>query len=231
MSESLKSPSVIELSTVYFCPGPIPHSIALRDCGLVLPGGVPGLTALYGNQSKQEGFMAARDFAEKNRLQFTVIDFLVGLEYKINPGLMKAVEFSQHDFLPFQRLSRTAMDEIADFLVGYAEKKGVRPDLVGAKPNALLIERPDLLGALMSDPEFVHVKVISHQAKPSMSDRVLNVGTVPFCQWDAILEATCRLNPTTRVTLDRPESHDHEEARPRPQPASKSKPKSVPRQR
>jgi hypothetical protein len=192
---------------------------------------VPALTVLYGYQSKQDGFMAARDFAEKNRLQFTVIDFLVALDHKINPGLMKVEEFARHDFLPFQRLSRGAVDEISSLLADFAETKGVRPEIAGAKPNALLIERPDLVVALLSDPSFDHVKVIAHQAKPTMSDRVLNVGTVPFRHWDSIVEATCRLNPVTRITLDRPPLHDHQVLARRTESTLRAKPKSASRQR
>lgn len=231
MSESSKSSCLIELSTVYFCAGPIPHVIALKDCGLALRGaGIPALTALYGNQSKQDGFMAARDYAEKNRLQFTVIDFLIALDQPINPGLMKLEEVAKHDFLPFQRLSRGVLDEIGVILGESAilDRSSVAPD--GTKPSALLIEFPDLVAVLAADPMLQHVKVIAHQAKPVMSERALNVGTVPYCHWDAIREATCRLNPTTRITLDAPVAHDRPTPSVAMKPAEKFKP-SAPRQK
>jgi hypothetical protein len=209
MNEPLKSSTVIELSTVFFCAGPIPRVIALKDCGLALRGvGMPALTGLYGNQSKQDGFMAARDYAEKNRLQFTVIDFLVGLDHRINPGLMKPEEVAQHDFFPFQRLSRGMLDEIGMVLAESEVLKRASVSLESNKATSLLIDYPDLVGFLAADPMLQHIKVIAHQAKPVMSDRVLNVGTVPHRHWSAIREATCRLNPSTRITLDSPLAQD-----------------------
>jgi len=149
--------------------------------------------------------MAARDFAEKNRLQFTVIDFLVTLHCRINPGLMKDTELENHDFLAFQRLARSGGDAIRDMLLASpALDRRAATALESLKPAALLLERPDLVDILTADPALRHLKVIAHQAKPLFSDRAMTVGTIPFQHWDAITEATCRLNPTTRVTLDRP---------------------------
>jgi len=205
-----KPSTVIELSTVYFCAGPLPHAIALRDCGLQLPGAAPNvLTALYGNQSKQDGFMAAREYAERNRLQFTVIDFLVALDHRINPGLMKSDEWANHDFFAFQRLSRGAADEIQAILQDLVPAgAGEQAAVDGVKPNVLLLQRPELIGMLLSQPQLRHVKVVAHQARPIMSERALTVGSVPFVHWNAIKEASCRLNPTTRITLDQPRMID-----------------------
>ena len=225
MNESSKSSCVIELSTVFFCAGPIPRVISLKDCGLALRGSaLPALTALYGNQSKQDGFMAARDFSEKNRLQFTVIDFLVGLDHRINPGLMKLEELAKHDFLPFQRLSRGVLDEIGMILSESALLDRASVALDSTKPTTLVVEFPDLVASLAADPMLQHMKVIAHQAKPVMSERVLNVGTVPYRHWGAIREATCRLNPTTRITLDAPVVQDKPQASVASKPAPKSKP-------
>jgi hypothetical protein len=200
MSSAPKPSTLIELSTVYFCEGPIPTSISLRDCGLALRGNLPqAITALYGTQSKQEGFMAAREYAEKNRLNFTVIDFLVRLDLRINPGVMKAEEFGDHDFLPFQRLARSGIDEIAALL-----QAASKLDSEITKPSAVLLERPELLSVLLDQPALRHIKAVAFQARPVMSERALTVGAVPFIHWNAIAEATCRLNPTTRITLEYP---------------------------
>lgn len=200
MSEAAKSSTAIELSTVYFCEGAIPHTLSLRDCGLALRGTAPeAMTALYGHQSKQAGFMAARDYAERHRLNFTVIDFLVALDCRINAGQMKAEEIREHDFLAFQRLARSGTDQISVLL-----QEGGALYAEAMKPGAILLERPELLSVLLGQPDLRHLKVVAFQAHPVMSERALTIGAVPYSHWRAITEATCRLNPTTRITLDPP---------------------------
>jgi hypothetical protein len=228
MSDAAKSQSVIELSTVFFCEGALPHTIALKDSGLRMRGMVPdALVALYGHQSKQDGFMAAREYADKHRLQFTVIDFLVALDHRINPGLTKPEEWANHDFLAFQRLSRGALDAIGGILQeALAAEAGFAKALDVVKPASLLQERPELVTVLLEHPLLRHVKAFAHPALPEMCTRALNVGTLPFRHWDAVVEATCRLNPTTRVTLERPDQAERSApstanvpvARPRPTP-------------
>ncbi|UUZ48483.1 hypothetical protein LP420_38035 [Massilia sp. B-10] len=150
--------------------------ISLFDCSLALRGAAPdAMTALYGNQSKQEGFMAARDYAARNRLNFTVIDFLVSLDRRVNPGLMKATEFGEFDFFALHRLARSGADEFAAML----QASGVQ-EAETMKPAAILAERPELLSVLLAQPEMQHVKVVAFQTTPVMCERVLTVGSVPF---------------------------------------------------
>jgi hypothetical protein len=211
LNENTNSPgAVIELSTVHFYKGQLGPAVALKDMGLTLSADVPGtLSALYGHQSKQDGFMLAGQYADRHHLEFTVIDFLVKLDYKLNPGLMKPEELVHHDFLTFQRSSRPMLDEIDAMLTEKFAGHGVPLDgKFAGKPHLLVIERPELVGALLSDAAMAHIKVLVHGARTSFSDRALNVGTIPFSQWDAIQNATCRLNPETRVTLDRPTLRD-----------------------
>lgn len=220
MNNPPKTQPVIELSTVYFYEGQIPRSIALKDCGLAMRAPVPGaLTALYGYQSKQEGFMAARAFADQRRLQFTVIDFLVRLDHPINPGLMKPSELAQHDFISFLRMSRGMLNDLQAIL---EEHGGDDAGDEAAKPHLLVMRRPELLVDVIHHPDLRHFKVIAHPAKPVFSERPLTVGTVPFAHWDAIQEASCRLNPTTRVTLERPGVGDQ------PKPSSPAAPEPAP---
>lgn len=232
MSDAAKSRSVIELSTVFFCDGALPHAIALKDCGLRMRGRVPdALVALYGHQSKQDGFMAAREYADKHRLQFTVIDFLIALDHRINPGLTKPEEWANHDFLAFQRLSRGALDTVGAILQdALGAEAGGASALDGLKPAALLQERPELISVLLAHPSLQHIKVFAHPARPEMSTRTLNVGTLPFRQWDAVIEATCRLNPTTRVTLERPDLAERSTPASASVPVARARP-SAPRAR
>ncbi|MET3132790.1 hypothetical protein AAKU55_003070 [Oxalobacteraceae bacterium GrIS 1.11] len=203
--------AVIELSTVHFYKGQLGPTVALKDMGLTLSADIPGtLSALYGYQSKQDGFMAAGQYADRHGLQFTVIDFLVKLDHKPNPGLMKPEELMRHDFFTFQRSSRAMLDEVDAMLMEKFAGQGVPlGGKYAGKPHLLVIERPELIATLLSDAAMAHVKVVVHGARTCFSDRPLNVGTVPFDQWDAIQEATCRLNPGTTVTLERPTLLEH----------------------
>ena len=213
MMNEEKSPqgALIELSTVHFYTGQLARTVALKDMGLTLNGAIPGaMSALYGHQSKQDGFMAAGQYADQHHLQFTVIDFLVKLAAKPNSGLMKPEELMHYDFLTFQRSSRAMLDQFEAMLTEHLSGKGALLDgKFAGKPHLLVIERPDLVGNLLSDSTMAHVKVLVHGAKTNFSDRPLNIGTVPFTQWDSIQEATCRLNPDTRVTLERPTPQNH----------------------
>jgi hypothetical protein len=122
---------------------------------------------------------------------------------------MKPQELVHHDFLAFQRSSRAMLDEIDAILADRLGNLGkTLYDRFAGKPHLLVIERPDLVTNLLSDAAMAHVKVLVHGARAHFSERPLNVGTVPFSQWDSIHEATCRLNPDTRVSLERPAPND-----------------------
>ncbi|AXQ51008.1 hypothetical protein DZC31_30330 (plasmid) [Stenotrophomonas rhizophila] len=209
-SDAEKNEHIIELSTVYFYQGNAPRSIALKDCGLKTKSPIDGaFSALYGYQSKQEAFMAARSYANEHRLDFTVVDLLVKLEQKQNPLMMKPEDMANHDFITFQRLSKSSMGDVQDTLRELLLAEGVNPERLGiSKPQIVLMQRPDLIGQLINQPEWQHFKVVAHPAELEFSKRPLNVGTVPFRHWNAIQEATCRLNPNIRITLDPPPSSD-----------------------
>lgn len=88
----------IELSTVAFYKGLRPRSLSLWACSLPLVRHVPGaLTAIHGARSKPEAFIAAHANAQRNRLQYTVIDFLVALEKRPSP-VMRPDELGSLDF-------------------------------------------------------------------------------------------------------------------------------------
>ncbi len=195
-----------ELSTVYFYEGAAPRVIALRDCGLQMNSPVNGaFSALHGYQSKQEGFMAARAYADRHRLQFTVIDLMVSMDKRQNPLMMTPESLADHDFVAFTRMARSMTDKLGDMVQRRLVRDG--EDLTGlnlSKPNQLIAQRPELISALLDEPECDHLKVIVHPAKVKMSDKLLSVGTIPFRHWHAIQEATCRLNPNIQITLDAP---------------------------
>lgn len=200
---------IIELSSVYFFSGAAPRSIALRDCGLPMNPPIEGaFPALYGYQSKQEGFMAARSYADRNRLQFTVVDFLVQLDQKQNPLMMKPDDVPNHDFITFGRMSRSMMDHLQEILQERLLREGITPTKAElSKPHLLLQQRPDLVTSLIDAPGWEHMKVIAYPAKLMISEKPLTVGTLPFKHWGSIQEATCRLNPGIRITLEPPAGH------------------------
>ncbi|APO88937.1 MULTISPECIES: hypothetical protein [Xanthomonas] len=149
--------------------------------------------------------MAARAYADKNRLQFTVIDLLVKLDQKQNPLMMKPEDLPQHDFITFQRLSRSMTDELGGILKQQLEREGADTSALDrSKPHLLLMQRPDLIAAVINEPGWEHMKVVTYPAKIALSEKPLNVGTVPFRHWNSIQKATCRLNPNIQITLDPP---------------------------
>ena len=170
--------------------------------------------------------MAARAYADRERLQFTVIDFVVGLDHKQNPLMMKPEDLAQHDFISFPRLSRSMMDQLQEILKKRLEEEGIEPSLAElSKPQLLIMQRPELITSVLEEAGWEHMKVIAYPAKLAISEKPLNVGTVPFRHWGAIQEATCRLNPNIRITLDLPAGYE-KSASPQPQtPALKGRDK------
>lgn len=153
--------------------------------------------------------MAARAYADRERLQFTVIDFVVSLDHKQNPLMMKPEDLTQHDFISFQRLSRSMMDQLQGILKKRLEEEGIEPNPAElAKPQLLIMQRPELITSVLDEAGWEQMKVIAYPAKLAISEKPLNVGTVPFRHWGAIQEATCRLNPNIRITLDPPAGHE-----------------------
>lgn len=149
--------------------------------------------------------MAARAFADKNRLQFTVVDFLVELDQKQNPLMMRPDDVPNHDFISFARMSRSMMDHLQSILHDRLVEEGITPSkLELAKPHLLLQQRPDLVSSLIEAPGWEHMKVIAYPAKLTISDKPLTVGIVPHAHWGSIKEASCRLNPGIRITLEPP---------------------------
>lgn len=216
-----------ELSTVYFYEGSAPRVIALKDAGLQMRSPIPGaFSAIYGYQSKQEGFMAARAYADRHRLQFTVIDFLVRLDHKANPLMMKPEHLPQHDFIAFTRIARDMTDKLQEILARRLEKDGLDVGQVDlSKPQQVLAQRPELITSLLDEPGWEHLKVIVYPAKVAMSEKPLAVGTVPFRHWDAIQEATCRLNPNIQITLDPPATQDKAAPASSPAPKDRERPR------
>ena len=165
------------------------------------------LSTFYGLQGKQDGFVAAQAYAATHGLKYTVIDMLVDLEAQ-NPGLMKPSELSGYDFLNFSRASRKMSEQVAQWLT--ASRAGViaRDDIgtaLSEQPlRAVLAQWPALVDELAELPSCRHLKVIAFHATTSLGTRPISIGNVPHRHWVAISEATCRLNPTVRITLDPP---------------------------
>ena len=199
----------IELSTVVFYRGGIPREIALRDASFPMANPPrKALSALYGTQGRQEGFVAARSYAASQGLNYTVVDMLVDLGGQ-NPQIMKTVDLAQFDFLNFSRVSRGLGDELGKKLSVISEKANLDPELSDAlsgQPLRAVLQRwPWLVDELMELDVCQHLKVIAYQASTLVSARPVTIGSVPYRHWSAIREATCRLNPNIRVSLVAPE--------------------------
>lgn len=194
----------IELSTVAFFRGEAPREIALRSCSIPMSRASScEFSALYGLQGKQEGFVAARDFAISQGLKYTVIDIVVGLEAQ-NPKQMKVGELPAYDFLNLARATRGLSDSIAEWLVeanGGRMAPEVLADLSSEPLRQCVARRPDLISEIFSLGECEHLKVIAHQGLTRLSAEPLGLATISPRFWSSIREATCRLNPTIRITL------------------------------
>jgi hypothetical protein len=196
--ETRLSPFIIELSAVYFYHGCPPQTIALKECGLQASGPeAKRVSGFYGNQGKQEGFLAAKAYADKHRLRFEVVDFLVRLDHKQKNLKLNPEDLPCQDFVSFQRLSREIVEKLQ-------EEAGLTA--TGAISDPAF--QQELAACAMRSPAWEHVKVFSYPELVLGSDRPLAIGSVPFRHWDSIVQGSCRLNPDLRVTLERPSDGD-----------------------
>jgi len=197
---------LIELSTVAFYEGRAPRTIALKDCSWPMASPPQtGFCGVYGSRSKPVAFMAARAHAERERLNFTVIDFVVELSLKLNPLAMKPQQLSGHDFFSLLRMNGSMGDQVAAWLqTDPAVAKEYGEQFESMKPELVLMQSPHLMDVLASTPDCQHVRLFAFPAMTDVSDEPLNIGFVPYAAWSAIREATCRLDPTVHVTLDPP---------------------------
>ena len=165
------------------------------------------LSAFYGLQGKQDGFVAAQAYASNRGLKYTVIDMLVELGAQ-NQGLMKPIDLADFDFLNFSRASRSMSQQVAAWLEdspGTVDRSDAIRTALAAQPlRAVLAQWPALVDDIADTTECGHLKVIAFPALTSISERPISIGNVPHRHWASILEATCRLNPTVRITLDSP---------------------------
>ncbi|AKU24735.1 hypothetical protein ACZ75_06745 [Massilia sp. NR 4-1] len=146
--------------------------------------------------------MVAHAYAQENKLEFTVIDFTVRLDFAINPGKMKPEDLPLHDFLSLNQVRRQTWESIAFALEdGGTSRASASIEEDGKK---LLLTRPDLIAQLCELPDYQHFRVLAFDAKPVISAQALQVGAVPVRHWAAIESAVCRLNPTTQVALEYP---------------------------
>ena len=196
----------IVLSTVAFFRGDIPREIALRNCSLPMRNSPKGaFSALYGEQGKQNGFMAARQYAATENLQYTVVDILVELDAQ-NRLVMQPEDLPKYDFLNFSRMSTglrsQASQWFAEAVAAGSISEVLTADMLDRTSAKSAIESwPLLVDAMIARDDCRHLKVIAYQAATSLSARPLTVGSIPFRHWGAIRSATCRLNPNVRILL------------------------------
>lgn len=195
----------IVMSTVAFYRGEVPREIALRDCSL--PMATPPATAFcafYGDQGKQNGFMAARQHAVAHGLQYTVIDFVMELEAQ-NKLVMKPDDLASFDFLNFARMSKEMRGLVSEWFSEANAGRGVPVGPGETRSASAAIEAaPSLVDTLIANPTCHHLKVIAFQTITSLTSKPFAVGSVPHRHWSAIRSATCRLNPNVRILLDAP---------------------------
>lgn len=196
----------VEVSTVAFYEGRAPRTIPLKDCSWPIASPpVTGISGIYGSASKREAFMAARAHADAERLNFTIIDFVVELENSTQGGVMNPQKLSSFDFLNLQRMSTPLGAQVGAWLQadkGVAKQHGELFEAM--RSEQVMAQVPELVDVLAAAPECRHVRLFAFSAMTGIGRQALSLGFVPFAHWASIREATCRLDPTVHVTLDPP---------------------------
>lgn len=201
----------IELSTVYFYKKKLPRLLKLKECDFTRnSSGVPDtLAALTGYQRRQKGFVIAREYAEKNGLEFTVIDFTIKLDQSFSAQLIKPEDLQLRDYLSIHRLSKDTTNLLLQILKesGDEQTQNILKLHSTKKLSNLLKYHPALLDPILTDERFKHVKIINTNINnPLHSDVTLNLAFVPKRNWRAIQSASCRLDPSIEISLEPPQS-------------------------
>lgn len=193
----------IALTTVYFFNDHLPARIALRDTALPLSGPCPmALAALHGHRGKREGLMAARQYADAGGLRYTVVDFLLIPDAPIRHERITFADLASQDIVFIDQLTRAGLEAIYELMeersgsLALDRGKHFKQDF-----DALVQQRPEVLGTLFEAPKMAHVKALVYSGKTAFNDRPLPIALVSHRHWSAIAEAACRLDPATLVDL------------------------------
>lgn len=188
------------MSTVYFFEKNLPKTIALKDCGLPLVQPIEGcFSALYGHIGRQAGFMAAKVYADKHRLNYTIIDFNVQFDKAVNTVPVGLEQLKHEELVALQRLPNAVLSKLFESYIN-----DHHDDQHMLKSYELLVQRPELLAGFINHEDYENLKLVIYPGVTAINEKPLTIGSIPFRHWDVITSAECRLHPTTKVTLESP---------------------------
>lgn len=196
-----KEKGEIAMSTVLFFEGTLPKKINLKDCGFPLEKPIEdSFQALYGHIGKQAGFMAAKNYADQHKLQFTIIDLKVRFDEAVNTVPVALDKLSNEEIISLKRLPRNEIAQLYEKYIGdNSDEKKAYTDLV---------KHPELLSSVINHNDFKDLKLMIYPAMTAVSNNPLVIGTIPHRHWDIINSAVCRLHPHTQVSLESPIKND-----------------------
>ncbi|ENV52065.1 hypothetical protein L292_1667 [Acinetobacter junii CIP 107470 = MTCC 11364] len=194
------------MSTVFFFEGSLPKTINLKDCGFPLTKPIDdSFPALYGHIGKQAGFIAAKEYADKHRLQFTIIDFTIKFDTPVDTVPVKLEELHNVEIVSLKRLPRNEIVQLYDKYINDEQQHELKDN---KKAYIKMVENPELLSSVINHDDFKDLKLMIYPAKTAISDNPLTIGTIPNRHWDVITSAVCRLHPNTQVSLEPPGKAD-----------------------
>lgn len=186
------------MSTVYFFENTLPSIIALKDCGFPLNKPIDdSLSALYGHIGKQAGFMLAKAYADKHRLQYTIIDFNVQFDNPIDTVPVGLEQLKNAELVSLKRLPKNEITQLYNLYVNSQAQEE-------KKAYMKLVENPELLSKFINHPDYENLKLVIYPGITAVGDQPLTIGSIPHRHWDVITSAECRLHPNTKVTLENP---------------------------
>ena len=192
----------IELTSLFWYEDQLPKSVALTQSTLKIQGVKSGMTGLYGQRGRHEGFVAARHHVKATGFNYTAIDFRVQLADAVEPKKRSADDLQKHDVLPIHLLTREFAVDLDYRVRSDLHMRRTLPEEEAADTLLRTIEQhPSALNTLMSYPEMEHIRLFIYTAKPSYSEEALVVATVPEQHLSSIVAAHCRLDPDLGVTL------------------------------
>lgn len=197
----------VELSSVFFYPkGSTPPSrIELSKCGPpMLTQNEESITCLYGLRHRRLGFKQIHDYAEKNNLDYEVVD--MKLPVREAPTTVNQDALGQQDVLSLARISGDVKEKLY-------EGMGISSDLSRSEQQMKLIEKlssnPDAVNDLRHTLNSDNVPLVVHPTRLRGGEESIAVANLAKSSCADLKDIRCRTKKGVEVVNDIGDTPSH----------------------
>lgn len=190
----------VELSTVFFYKKGVkpPSEVNLSDCGPpVLTQNDESITCLYGLRHRSQGFKQIHDYAERNGLDYEVVD--MRLPVREAPTATDFDDLGKQDVLSLARVSGSVKEAMYEGMgisstLSRTEQQSKLIDKIAAEPNAI----QKLRETLKSE----QVPLVIHPTRLRENTEALAVANLAKSSCHALKDIKCRTENNIKIHND-----------------------------